>query len=76
MIILLIINIIVEIINKWKNKNKLALVGFEPRSFCINKWKSKNKLALVGFEHGSFCTKVLKWRKNRLFWHLSIKENR
>jgi len=33
MIILLIINIVVEIINKWKNKNKLALVWFEPRYF-------------------------------------------
>jgi len=29
MIILFIINIIVEIINKWKNKSKLTFVEFE-----------------------------------------------
>jgi len=75
MIILLIINIRVEIINKWKI-NKLALVGFEPGSFCINKWKNKNKLALVIFEPRSFCTRVLKWQKNWFLGHLSIKENR
>jgi len=27
-------NIIVEIINKLKNKNKLTFVGFEPGFFC------------------------------------------
>jgi len=41
MIILLIINIIVEIINKWKNKNELTFLEFELESFCtrVLKWQ-------------------------------------
>jgi len=41
MIILLKINIIVEIIHKWKYEHKLTFVGFEPESFCtrVLKWR-------------------------------------
>ena len=40
-IILFIINIIVKIINKWKNKNKMTFIEFEHGSFCtkVLKWR-------------------------------------